>query len=131
MNREIKYKVFHNGKMYQSDEFDETWVIQMNGTLGKFNGSTYDTVTDAKILLSTGLKDKNGVDIYFGDKLRFSDKIEWYKTRYSAKIAMGTMTKKEALDEIEKLPYEERLVGDVQDYHWLLSYEIQTYWEVF
>ena len=76
------------------------------------------------------IKDRNGKEIFFGDKLIFADKIEWYRNEYWSKVAFGEITKEEALKEIENLPYEERIVKSVQDYEWLLSSEIQTYWEV-
>ena len=79
---------------------------------------------------STQIKDRHGKTIYFGDKLRFYDKVEWYRVDYTGKIIRGEMTGAEALAEIEKLPYEERLVESVQDYGWLLSDEIQRYWEI-
>jgi len=78
----------------------------------------------------TDIKDRNGRMIYFGDTVRFVDKVEWYRGDYWAKVAHGVMTREEALKEIDEKPYEERLVENVQDYDWLLSSEIQTYWEV-
>jgi len=77
-----------------------------------------------------GIKDRNGKDIHFGDTLRFSNKVEWYRGSYWAKVAVGTMTREQALKEIDEQPYEERLIENEQDYEWLLSSEIQTYWEV-
>lgn len=77
-----------------------------------------------------GIKDRNFKDIHFGDTLRFADKVEWYRGEYTAKVAFGSMTREDALKEIESRPYEERLVESVQDYEWLLSSDIQTYWEV-
>ena len=79
---------------------------------------------------STKIKDRNGWEIMFGDTLRFADKVEWYRSEYWVKVAVGLMTKEEALKEIESKPYEERKIGSVQDYEWLLSSEIQSYWEV-
>ena len=78
----------------------------------------------------TEIKDRNGRMIFFGDTVRFVDKVEWYRGDYWAKVARGVMTREEALKEIQEKPYEERIVEDVQDYDWLLKSEIQTYWEV-
>ena len=78
----------------------------------------------------TDIRDKNGDMIYFGDRVRFADKIEWYRGEYWPDVMAGNKTREEAFKEIEKRPYEERLVESVQDYEWLLSDEIQVYWEI-
>jgi hypothetical protein len=78
----------------------------------------------------TEIKDRNGNMIYFGDKVRFADKVEWYRGEYWADVMVGNKTKEQALKEINERPYEERTVESVQDYEWLLSSEIQTYWEL-
>lgn len=78
----------------------------------------------------TGVLDKNGREICFGDTVRFSDKVEWYRRDFWAKVTLGIMTKEEALAEIAKLPYEERKVESIYAYEWLLSEDIQIYWAV-
>lgn len=78
----------------------------------------------------TDIKDRNGKMIHFGDKVRFLDKVEWYRGEYWADVAVGNKTKEQALKEIDNQPYEERMVESVQDYEWLLSSEIQVYWEI-
>lgn len=79
----------------------------------------------------TGILDSKKNKIYFGDTLRFSDKWEWYRGEWGWKL-MGKSgkEKEDLLKEYESLPYEERLIESNQDFEWLLSSEIQSYWEV-
>lgn len=93
----------------------------------------FHSIDQAKFRIQqfTGILDMHKAKIYFGDKVRFADKVEWYRGKYFAKVYHGIMTKAEALALIDKEPYEERLVEDHQDFEWLLSSEIQTYWEIF
>lgn len=78
----------------------------------------------------TGIKDRNDNEIYFGDTLIFANKWEWYRGEYQHKILLGSMTKEAADKEIEARPYEERKVKSIQDYKWLLSSEVQQYFEI-
>lgn len=70
--RQIKARIWHNGKMHYFDPLNhELFVIQLGGRIGKFNRQTYDTLTDAIWLQFTGLLDKNGKEIYEGDLITF------------------------------------------------------------
>jgi len=112
-------------------------LVAKNGDIIFISNTHADFLTLSKLDLSkfkmqqfTGIVDRNKNKIYFGDTLRFVDKVEWYRGEYFSKVALGIMTKKKALEEIEAKPYEERLIEDNQDFEWLLSSEIQSYWEV-
>lgn len=79
----------------------------------------------------TGIQDSKNNKIFFGDTLRFTDKWEWYRGEWAWKLLGKSGEEKKKLEEeYEALPYEERKVQNVQDYEWLLSSEIQTYWEI-
>lgn len=78
-----------------------------------------------------GIKDRNGKEIHFGDTVRFVDKWEWYRGEWAWKLMGKKGEERKKLEaEYEALPFEERLVENEQDYEWLLSSELQTYWEV-
>lgn len=64
MNREIKFRVWFNGGMYDDADVKIDWVdgiVQVNTTIKMAKEQGY-------ILMQyTGLKDKNGKEIYGGD----------------------------------------------------------------
>jgi len=97
---------------------DLAGLIKMAPNLGEYSVSQF-----------TGIVDRLGKRIYFDDTLIFADKVEWYKGEFWSKVALGDMTKAQALAEINKLPYETRTVS-VPSFEWLTDEEIQKYWEV-
>ena len=109
---------------------EDGYIIFISNTDADFLTLSKLDLSKFKMQQFTGIIDRNKNKIYFGDTLRFADKVEWYRNEYWSKVALGIMTKKQALEEIEAKPYEERLIEENQYFEWLLSNEIQSYWEV-
>jgi hypothetical protein len=94
-------------------------------TLSKLN------LEELKMQQFTGVLDRNKTKIYFGDTLRFADKWEWYKGTWAWKFMGKIGEEREKLQkEYDELPFEERLIENKDDFEWLLSSEIQSYWQV-
>ena len=80
--------------------------------------------------LSTEIYDRNGQEIFEGDTLRFADKWEWHRGTFGGGWLATQADYQEVLTNHEKYPYEDRTITLPGDYEWLLSKEIQTYWEI-
>lgn len=94
-------------------------------------GATGRELTEAWDKRSSGIKDMRGAMIFEGDKLRFSDKWEWYRGEYGIKMMFADEEEKKKLQaQYDAEPYEERIVTLPEDYEWLLNSEIQSYWEI-
>lgn len=113
-------------------------LVAENGDIIFISNTHADFLTLSKLDLSkfkmqqfTGVIDRNKNKIYFGDTLRFVDKWEWYKGTWAWKLMGKIGDEREKLEkEYHELPFEERLIENKEDFEWLLSSEIQSYWEV-
>jgi hypothetical protein len=79
MSREIKFRAWH---FVSSDPIDPTGKHPWTMTYFKLGDRLPDRETLA-VMQYTGLKDKNGVEIYEGDKIRWGHMKHYYIVEYN------------------------------------------------
>lgn len=124
MNREIKFR----GKDYEykwryGDLVQEKWG-QGKAIMIKKNTTAWSVLEDT-VGQFTGLKDKNGKEIYEGDIIEFS--YDEFIGNFDTKVAKGTIEFTNGTFLIKTFEIEGKKVKDTDNEEWFLLYTVNTW----
>ena len=123
---DIKEKKFHSG--------NSNLLIDLDGNIFGLNRELFLEILDQANFVKcfgSGVPDMNGKEIFQNDILEFTDKWEWYRSKYAVKFWFANEKETKKLQkQYDAEPMERRVISLPNDYDFLLSQEIQQYWKV-
>lgn len=102
MNRELKFRAFSNGKMVMLDQItftEKVWLCKGG------NGLSIPYQPHRAVMQYTGIKDKNGVDIYEGDVVKKTYGQSFIKKRLNENIGVVEICEYEVIIDSFGLSY--------------------------
>lgn len=108
INREIKFRIW-TGKRF---EYDEYFFIQAGRVYEFLEFGGTRALKDATLQQFTGLKDKNGKEIYEGDIISQNDIISeicFYEGKYLSKFK----TYQVWVDDLFSVAYKSQIIGNI------------------